>query len=311
MANIITAGNSTNGGTSVTTDTSGTLNIVTGSGSGATAISVDTSQAVGIGTTSPSYKLDVYVNSAGIAGARILNASSSSGAYSSLFFDNDSAGTKSALVKNSSANTGNTGFANSFYMYYNDTGSSGIWNTAAAPIQFGTSSLERMRIDSSGNLIIAKTTTAATTAGAYFSASDFGALAISQATGNRAAIFSNTSGTGTGNITINASTTSYNTSSDYRLKEDIQPMVGALSKVAQLNPVTYKWKSDGSNGEGFIAHELAEVVPDCVTGEKDAVNEDGSIKPQGIDISFLVATLTAAIQELKTELDALKAKVGE
>jgi hypothetical protein len=88
-------------------------------------------------------------------------------------------------------------------------------------------------------------------------------------------------------------------------------MVGALDKVAQLKPCTYKWKSDGSNGQGFIAHELAEVVPDCVTGEKDAVNEDGSIKPQGIDTSFLVATLTAALQELKAELDALKAKVGE
>jgi hypothetical protein len=61
--------------------------------------------------------------------------------------------------------------------------------------------------------------------------------------------------------------------------------------------VTYTWKIDGSDGQGFIAHELAEVVPDCVSGEKDAVNEDGSIKPQGIDTSFLVATLTAAIQE--------------
>ena len=88
-------------------------------------------------------------------------------------------------------------------------------------------------------------------------------------------------------------------------------MQNALAKVAELKPVTYTWKTDGSASDGFIAHELQEVCPDAVSGEKDAVNEDGSIKPQGIDTSFLVATLTAAIQELKAELDALKAKVGE
>jgi hypothetical protein len=67
---------------------------------------------------------------------------------------------------------------------------------------------------------------------------------------------------------------------------------------------------DGSPGEGFIAHELAEVVPQAVGGEKDAVNEDNSIKPQGIDTSFLVATLTAAIQEQQAMIEELKAKVA-
>jgi len=111
-----------------------------------------------------------------------------------------------------------------------------------------------------------------------------------------------------GSIANNSNvSTTYNTSSDYRLKENIAPMTGALATVAQLKPVTYKWKSNGSDGQGFIAHELQAVVPDCVTGEKDAVDENGDIKPQGIDTSFLVATLTAAIQELKAEFDAYKA----
>ena len=110
-----------------------------------------------------------------------------------------------------------------------------------------------------------------------------------------------------GSIQTSGSATSFNTSSDYRLKNTIAPMTGALAKVALLKPCTYKWNCDGSDGQGFIAHELAEVVPQCVTGEKDAVNEDGSIKSQGIDTSFLVATLTAAIQELKAEFDAYKA----
>jgi hypothetical protein len=109
-----------------------------------------------------------------------------------------------------------------------------------------------------------------------------------------------------GSIDTSGSATSYNTSSDYRLKNTIAPMTGALAKVALLKPCTYKWNVDGSDGEGFIAHELAEVVPQCVTGEKDAVDENGKIKPQGIDVSFLVATLTAAIQELKAEFDAYK-----
>lgn len=107
-----------------------------------------------------------------------------------------------------------------------------------------------------------------------------------------------------GSISANGSTTTYATSSDYRLKDNVAPMTNALDTVSLLKPVTYTWKVDGSVGQGFIAHELAEVVPDCVTGQKDAVNEDGSIKAQGIDTSYLVATLTAAIQELKAIVDA-------
>ena len=86
-------------------------------------------------------------------------------------------------------------------------------------------------------------------------------------------------------------------------------MTGALAKVAALKPCTYKWKADGSDGEGFIAHELAEVVPQCVTGEKDAVDAEGKPVYQGIDTSFLVATLTAAIQEQQAIIEQLKADV--
>ena len=110
-----------------------------------------------------------------------------------------------------------------------------------------------------------------------------------------------------GSITVLSNATAYTSVSDYRLKENVTPMVGSLDKVLQLKPVTYTWKNDGVAGQGFIAHELQDVVPDCVVGEKDAVNEDGSIKAQSVDTSFLVATLTAAIQELKAEFDAYKA----
>jgi len=86
-------------------------------------------------------------------------------------------------------------------------------------------------------------------------------------------------------------------------------MANALTKIAMLKPVTYKWKSDGSDGEGFIAHELAEVMPHAVTGEKDAIDKDGKPNYQGVDASFLVPVLVAAIQEQQALITALTARI--
>jgi hypothetical protein len=110
-------------------------------------------------------------------------------------------------------------------------------------------------------------------------------------------------------IDAGANVTYYATSSDYRLKENVAPMTGALAKVQQLNPVTYNWKKSGKESQGFIAHELQEVIPEAVIGEKDAVDKDGNIMPQMIDTSFLVATLTAAIQEQQQIINDLKLRI--
>jgi hypothetical protein len=157
-----------------------------------------------------------------------------------------------------------------------------------------------MTLDTNGNLLVG-TTTAPTGASNGSSLTSSGILQTSRAgTGALAhAQFYNPNGL-VGSIQTSGTSTSYVTSSDYRLKENIAPMTGALATVQALKPVTYKWKVDGLDGQGFIAHELAEVVPDCVTGEKDAVDEEGNPQYQGIDTSFLVATLTAAIQEQQT-----------
>jgi len=183
---------------------------------------------------------------------------------------------------------------------------------------------EKMRLDSSGNLLVGTTSTY----GQKLSVN--GGFTFSDSTGTYAFsafnLYGNYAYTGgateyipadyyfgggyKGSIRVNASGVSYTSVSDYRLKENIQPMTNALGVVNQLNPVTYTWKTDGSDGQGFIAHELQAVVPDCVTGEKDAVDEEGKPVYQGIDTSFLVATLTKAIQELKAELDATKAEVA-
>ena len=115
-------------------------------------------------------------------------------------------------------------------------------------------------------------------------------------------------GSAVGTITTNGTTTAYNTTSDYRLKENVQLMTGGLDTIAALKPVTYDWISNGSAGEGFIAHELQAVIPEAVYGEKDAVNDKGEIKPQGVDFGKIVPHLVAAIQELTTRLAALENK---
>jgi hypothetical protein len=158
--------------------------------------------------------------------------------------------------------------------------------------------------DSSGNLLVGTTTN---TASARLNVIPSGTCGINTkvvTNGDLGCNFQNASANQVGYIQVNASSTTYSTASDYRLKENIAPMTGALAKVAQLKPVTYTWKSTGEADEGFIAHELQEVCPSAVSGEKDAVDSEGNIKAQGIDTSFLVATLTAAIQEMKQIIDA-------
>jgi hypothetical protein len=268
---------------------------------------IDSSGNVGIGTSSP--------------GSRLHVASSTSAT--------------AVTVGNSSGNSEWQQNGNDLFI--------SNYNGSGAAI-FRTNGTERMRIDSSGNLLVA-TTSSFNSAGSFqtpITASGRSGFVTQNTTTSLASamLCLNSSGSYVGGIQVSNTATSFPTSSDYRLKHDIQPMTGALDKVAQLNPVTYKWNADDSDGQGFIAHELQAVVPDCVTGEKDAVERLGNIldaegkvlqesvqEPteesriagqtwvhikdsplyQGVDTSFLVATLVAAIQELKADFDAYKA----
>ena len=173
-----------------------------------------------------------------------------------------------------------------------------------------------MTLNASGNLLVGTTSSSSTNTGSFIfspgTSGYGGVLSIDHSTSNVSGsgfVNFNYNTTNIGSISQNGTTgVLYNIVSDYRLKESIVPISGGLARVNALKPSVYNWKSDGSTGEGFLAHELAEVVPFAVTGEKDAVDKDGKIKPQGIDMSRIVPILVAAIQELTARVQTLEAK---
>ena len=110
-----------------------------------------------------------------------------------------------------------------------------------------------------------------------------------------------------GSITHNGSVTAYNTSSDYRLKQDLKDYNG-LELISTIKTYDYEWKSNKSRMYGVLAHELQQVIPYAVIGEKDEIDENDNLIPQGVDYSKIVPILVKAIQELKAEIDELKAK---
>jgi hypothetical protein len=209
------------------------------------------------------------------------------------------------------ANEVPAGSASAPAIYSTGDTNTGIFFPAADTMAFAEGGVESARIDSSGNLLVGTTSVYDNSRFTLeTSSAQPNGIAVKTNGNNNALAFWRNSTTYAGAITLSASGTAYTSASDYRLKENVQPMQDALAKVAALKPCTYTWKIDGAVGEGFIAHELQAVCPDAVTGEKDAVNEDGSIKPQGIDTSFLVATLTAAIKEQQQMIETLQAKVA-
>jgi len=261
---------------------------------GAEAMRIASNSFVGIGRTSPNFKLHVTGNNSDAADNTI--------------------GMGYGRAANPTDAVHKISWASDDLRIEADTA-----NTIASNITFTNDGTERARIDSSGNFMVGTTSSfsGGNVLGIMAQASGLPALGLNRTTSNGPIVRFYFASTEVGSIVVTGSTTSYGTSSDYRLKNAIAPMTGALAKVGLLKPVTYKWNLDNSESQGFIAHELQAVVPECVTGEKDAVetytDEDGNeaTRPvyQGIDTSFLVATLTAAIQELKAIVDAQATRI--
>jgi hypothetical protein len=166
------------------------------------------------------------------------------------------------------------------------------------------SGAERMRITSDGSVRIGNTTSPGTNGGVAFydEGNNRKTMYLSSTTTSSVplAYFFNPNGA-VGNISTSGSNTSYNTSSDYRLKQDLKSFSG-LNLVNRINAYDYKWKSDNTRSFGVLAHELAEVLPYAVYGIKDGD------EMQGVDYSKIVPVMVQAIKDLKAELDTLKNK---
>ena len=197
---------------------------------------------------------------------------------------------------------------------------------------------ERMRISSEGNLLI--NTTSKTSFPTNKGAAAFGIggeVNLKLSSYGTAHTFQQfiLAGSVIGSISGTSSATSYNTSSDYRLKENVVEMTGALDRVKQLQPKRFNVIADADTTvDGFLAHEVQDIVPEAITGEKDAVKEeeyevtpavlddDGNVVTeaemgtrevpdyQGIDQSKLVPLLTKAIQEQQAQIEALQSEIN-
>lgn len=194
------------------------------------------------------------------------------------------------------------------------------------PLTFGQNNTERARITTSGNFLVNATSSTFSSGGtsytvkfavdatnevngAYFkynSSGSFVTLNNTLGSSTRYYISFDNGNTRAGDVSYNGSVMTYGGTSDYRLKENVQPIQNGLSRVMQMNPVSYTWKHNGMASEGFLAHEIQAISPDAVSGEKDAVDQNGNPQYQQVDPRHLVCILTAAIKELKAEVDALK-----
>jgi len=278
-------------------------------------------ESLGIGTSSPTLPLDIVSNSG--ADAIKIRARPNGNDYGTLTFYNNAGTTKWADIQSNVAKD---------LRFYTNGGS------------------ERMRIDSSGNVRLANTSMAIDNSGntaTGLSVASTGVTHIATSGNNTSLVIQRVSDTGTdnaifflygttgvGSVTVNSSSTAYNTSSDYRLKENVVDLIGASARVNQLNPSRFNFIADADTTvDGFLAHEVATVVPEAITGTKDAMrdeeyevtpavlDEDGNVTTeavmgtrsvpdyQGIDQSKLVPLLTAALQEALTEIASLKTRV--
>ena len=188
---------------------------------------------------------------------------------------------------------------------------------------FNTNGSERVRIHNSGHVMVGQFTSTNPGSGdtvtgclldggnglIYGSRSN-GAAGIFNTNADNEVVRLHRSGNRVGNITVTSSATAYNTSSDYRLKENVVTEWDATTRLKQLKPSRFNFKEDkDTTVDGFLAHEVQSIVPEAVSGEKDAVDKDGNIEAQGIDRSKLVPLLTKALQEAMERIETLEAKV--
>jgi hypothetical protein len=330
-SNILKADNGVSSGTTglvYTAGNDGTLQLATttSGGTATTAITIDNSQNVGVGVTPSAW-----------------TASSNTKALQFVYGSVSTSTNNITMVQNGYYNGSNWIYLynNSSTLYNQGSGVHSWYNapsgTAGNPISGANAFVQAMTLDNSGNLLVGTTTTGGSNSNSN-SLDSRGWIYTSHLNGSASGTgyaYYNYNGSNIGSITQNGTTgVLFNTTSDYRLKSNVQPVTSGLSVINQLNPVNFTWISDNEADTGFLAHEFQAVIPRSVTGEKDATkteeyeitpavkDENGNVTTpavmgtrtvpvyQQMDNSGAVPYLVAAIKELSAEVTALKAKIG-
>ena len=192
------------------------------------------------------------------------------------------------------------------------------YNHAANRMEFATNAAERMRIDASGIVLLSDTSKLIQ--GSNFATSggsggfelkiDSNAPRMdwfNDAGDSRSVMYFYYEGVERGSISVRSGSTVYLTSSDYRVKENVDYTWDATTRLKQLKPARFNFTNDAGNTvDGFLAHEVSSIVPEAIEGTKDEVDSDGNPKYQGIDQSKLVPLLVKTIQELEARITALE-----
>ena len=280
---------------------------------GTTKFQINENGNVGIGTTSPVYKLqvedsaaDIFFGATDATTGSMFRLRSNNKAVTIVDIDASGASSFAGNITISKATPfitlSNTAEDECGIVMLDsaDAGQSAkiTYDASGNTLKFyNNAASERMRISSAGEIRT------------YYS-SVFGK--VQRYTGSTATVYPQVfeyGGATRGSISMNNSGVSYNTTSDYRLKENVVEMTGALDRISQLKPSRFNFVTDSSaTVDGFLAHEVQEIVPEAITGIKDGVDEKGNPEYQGIDQSKLVPLLVAAVQELKAEIELLKSK---
>ena len=258
----------------------------------------DTNNKIGIGTTSPSSPLHVKTTGSSGTETEVLRLETTG--------TNDNSGItidmRTSHINTQIAMVDGTGSYDGMIVFRTASGSA-----LATP-------LERMRIDGSGGVNIGHPDAVDSgDAGVSFNVASITGLtrfARGGTSNTQLLQFYNANGN-VGNITTNGSATAYNTSSDYRLKENVVEMTGATTRVKQLQPKRFNFIADADTTvDGFLAHEVSSVVPEAITGTHNEVDEEGNPVYQGIDQSKLVPLLTASLKEAIAKIEELETRIA-
>jgi hypothetical protein len=243
---------------------------------------------VGIGTSSPNSQLSIEKNtSGGVTTMGLYNANVSNGSGLGYEFWYNSSIKLGGIYQKSA------GDGNNFYMSFESYAGGG-------------GATERMRITSAGDVLIGMTSASTSINGVWLYKTSNGSGRINiikTVSGTNSAIANYFNGTYVGGVDYGDTSTSFPTSSDYRLKQDFKDFSG-LDLVSLIKTYDYQWKIDNTRSYGVLAHEFAEILPYAVRGEKDGE------EMQGVDYSKLVPILVKAIQEQQAQIQELKAMIA-